>query len=131
MAKGHFDSDGFYGALNSKRLSRKLTWKQVASESGVSASTLTRMAQGKRPDVDSLAALSSWSGLSADDYFVSELKPSSNESDSLDKIGTYLRADKQLSAEAANALEQIVRLTYEQLRNSSVDGKEQPPEKGL
>ncbi len=34
----------------------------------MSASTLTRMAQGKRPDVDGLAALVAWSGLDADDY---------------------------------------------------------------
>ena len=66
--KGLFDADGFYAALDSERRSRRHTWKRVADESGVSASTLTRMAQGRRPDVDSLAALVAWSGLSADAF---------------------------------------------------------------
>ena len=54
--KGRFDADGFYAALDAERRSRRYTWKRVADESRVSASTLTRMAQGRRPDVDSLAA---------------------------------------------------------------------------
>ena len=65
MAKGHFDAEAFYAALDSQRHSRRLNWKQVAREAGISASTLTRIAQGKRPDVDSLAALLTWSGLKA------------------------------------------------------------------
>ena len=59
---GHFDATGFYGAIDSVRQGRELNWKQVAAQSGVSASTLTRMAQGKRPDVDGLAALAAWYG---------------------------------------------------------------------
>ena len=70
--KGWFDSDAFYSAIDGARRARKLNWKQVAAESGVSASTLTRMAQGARPDVDSLAALAAWSGLDADDYIRSD-----------------------------------------------------------
>ena len=63
MPKGIFDAEGFFDALDEVRDSKGLTWKEVADESEVSASTLTRMAQGKRPDVDSLAALLKWSGL--------------------------------------------------------------------
>ena len=47
---------------------RQCTWKRVAEESGVSATTLTRISQGKRQDVDSLAALSAWSGLDVDRF---------------------------------------------------------------
>ena len=65
---GWFDGDALYGALDAVRQARNLTWKQVAAESGVSASTLTRMAQGRRPDLDSLASLSAWSGLQTDDF---------------------------------------------------------------
>jgi transcriptional regulator with XRE-family HTH domain len=66
--KGWFDSEAFYEALDAVRQVKNLNWKQVAAESGVSASTLTRMAQGRRPDVNGLAALSAWSGLISDDY---------------------------------------------------------------
>ena len=50
-----FDGDAFYRALETTVTARSTTWKQVAAETGVSASTLTRMAQGRRPDAASLA----------------------------------------------------------------------------
>jgi transcriptional regulator with XRE-family HTH domain len=60
MSKAEFDAQGFHRALDAVRAARRLNWKLVAEESGVSASTLTRLAQGRRPDVDSLAALVGW-----------------------------------------------------------------------
>ena len=112
--KGWFDAGAFYEALNGVRQARELNWKQVAAESGVSASTLTRMAQGKRPDVDGLAALVAWSGLEADAYVRSdEARP---EPEPLALISTYLRSDKNLSPEAATAIDELVKATYERLR---------------
>lgn len=114
--KGWFDASAFYDALDAQRRSRKLNWKQVAAASGVSASSLTRMAQGKRPDVDGLAALASWSGLNADDFIRSEeVRP---QPDALAKITTYLRSDRNLTPEAAQALDQLIKATYDRLRTA-------------
>ena len=52
LAKRSFDAAGFFAALDAQRRSTKKTWKQVAGEAGLSASTLTRLAQGHRPDID-------------------------------------------------------------------------------
>lgn len=112
---GTFDSNAFYEALDSTRQARNLNWKQVAAQSGVSASTLTRMAQGRRPDVDGLAALVSWSGLRSDDFVRSKGQEAGPEP--LAMISTYLRSDKNLTPEAAAALDQVVKATYERLRN--------------
>lgn len=112
--KGWFDAMGFYRALDGQRQARGLNWKQVAAQSGVTASTLTRMAQGKRPDVDGLAALAAWSGLNADDYIRSvEPRP---EAEPLAKISTYLRSDRNLSPEAATALDEMIKAAYRQMR---------------
>ena len=111
---GRFDSNGFYEALDATRRSRNLNWKEVAAQSGVSASTLTRMAQGRRPDVDGLAALVSWSGLKSDDFVRSEANQ--GEPEPLAMISTYLRSDKNLTPEAAAALDEVVKATYERLR---------------
>lgn len=115
MPKIEFDAEGFFASLDSQRQSRRLTWKQVAEESGVSASTLTRMAQGKRPDVDSLAALLAWSGLKTES-FVKQPDGVSTESDPLTQITAYLRADSNLTSEGAAAIEAIVKAAYEKLR---------------
>lgn len=112
--KGWFDAEAFQSALDSVRQSRSLNWKQVAAGSGVSASTLTRMGQGKRPDVDSLAALVTWSGLNPDDFVRSDIARGKKEP--LAMISTYLRSDRNLSPDAAKAIEELVKATYERLR---------------
>ena len=112
--RGRFDAEAFYAALDGERRSRRYTWKQVAEETKVSASTLTRMAQGRRPDVDSLAALVAWGGLSADSFVVGiDDRPSAG---TLTMISTYLKGDPQLSPEAAEALDQMVKAAYERMR---------------
>ena len=89
--RGRFDAEAFYAALDAERRSRRYTWKQVAEEAKVSASTLTRMAQGRRPDVDSLAALVTWAGLSADNFVGNGLP--TPEVGTLTMISTYLKGD--------------------------------------
>lgn len=113
--KGWFDASAFYEALDAVRVSRQINWKQIAAESGVSASTLTRMAQGKRPDVDGLAALSAWSGLATDDYVRTQGTRPNPEPIAM--ISTYLRSDKNLTPEAAGALDELLKASYERLRN--------------
>lgn len=112
---GHFDASGFYDALDATRQARNMIWKEVAEASGVSASTLTRMAQGKRPDVDSLAALAAWSGLETD-RFVRSASGIRSAPEPLAIISAQLRNDRQLSPEGATALDQLIRATYERLR---------------
>ena len=91
-----------------------MTWRKVADEAGVSASTLTRLSQGKRPDVDSLGALSHWAGLETDAFYRSDTPTPKIEP--LTQVATYLRADPNLSDEGAKALEAILIATYEQFR---------------
>ncbi len=109
-----FNEAAFFTALDEARRERHLTWRQVASQSGVGASTLTRLSQGKRPDVDSLARLVDWAGLRADDFLRRTSVPS--DAAPLAMISTYLRADRNLTPAAAAALEKVVKATYEVLR---------------
>ena len=114
QGKGRFDAEAFYSAIDAERRSRRQTWKRVAEEARVSASTLTRMAQGRRPDVDSMAALVAWSGLSADTFVRDEqTRP---EPGSLSMISAYLKNDPHLTPEAADALDELMKATYERMR---------------
>lgn len=115
MTRAKFDAQGFFNALDSQRAARSLLWKNVAEQAGVSQSTLTRLAQGKRPDVDSLAALVDWAGLKADDFVIRV--HGDRQAEPLAMISTYLRADQSLSPEAAKAMEAVVRATYQALRH--------------
>jgi transcriptional regulator with XRE-family HTH domain len=117
-----FDVSALHGALDSERLARNLTWKDVSAESGVSASTLTRLSQGKRPDVDSLAALTSWLGISADRFMGLNPGAAFGASSSLAQISTIIREDPNLNPEAATALDEMVKATYARLRSQRKKG---------
>jgi transcriptional regulator with XRE-family HTH domain len=110
---GFFDAQGFYQAIDAERLSRKLNWKQVAERSGISASTLTRLAQGKKPDVDSMSALISWSGLDPGD-FIRSVQPST--AGNFSKSLALLRSDPNLTPESAAMLEDMLKAAYDRLR---------------
>lgn len=116
MERAGFDADGFFRALDGARVSRGRNWRQVAHESGVSPSTLTRLAQGKRPDVDSLAVLIAWAGLDANSFVSRHEKAQQQEP--LAMISTYLRADRNLSPQAADAIDSVVKAAYEALRHT-------------
>ncbi len=114
MATDKFDAEGFYLALDSVRRTRKKTWKDVAIDTDVSASTLTRMAQGRRPDVDSLAALATWADLSTDDYM--GYKESAHKpQNTLIAVCAQFRKDRNLDSEAKRAIEATLRALYGQL----------------
>jgi transcriptional regulator with XRE-family HTH domain len=114
-----FDSEGFYRALEATVASRALTWKQVGVETGVSASTLTRMAQGRKPDAASLAALSAWAGLNPADFVTAPFKPL--QAETMARISMLLRSDPKLDHQGADALEAIVWAAYERLRKEEPD----------
>lgn len=109
--RGEFDIEGFHAALDAQRAAKGLNWKEVAEQSGVSPSTLTRMSQGRRPDVDGLALLLAWSGLDASDFL-----PRANKPEPLAQITANLRADRNLKPESAKALEEIIKTAYKQFR---------------
>lgn len=113
MEIGKFDVESFLSALDGQRSARGLTWKKVAEQAGVPASTLTRMSQGRKPDIDTLSALCSWSGVSADSFIGKE---NSSRPEPLAEISALFRADPNLSKESVAALEAIIKTAYEQLR---------------
>ena len=111
----NFDTEAFYAALNAARLSRQKTWKDVAQETGVAASTLSRMGQGAKPDVNGLAALLKWSNLKAEMFIRGASK---KEAPTIAKLTALLRADPHLTPQNARLMEDIVVSTYNRLRGS-------------
>jgi transcriptional regulator with XRE-family HTH domain len=117
MAQAYLDVAALYAALNEQKKARRLSsWRQVAKETGVSPSTLTRLAQGKRPDVDSLAALLHWLHMPAEAFMRGPEAGSSQQPEPMAAISALLRARKDLAPESAAALEDIIRAAYERLK---------------
>ena len=108
-----FNSEAFFSALNATRLARRLTWKEVASQSGVQASTFSRMSDGKNPDANGLAALLAWSGLDVDDFI---LRAEGGRASGLAQAVAHLRADPNLDNKESEILVSILNAAYNTLK---------------
>lgn len=108
------DIQALYAALDGKRQARRLSWRDVAQELGISPSTFTRLAQQRRPDVDTFASLVKWLAVPAESFMRSS-DESADAPEPMSVISTYLRSSKHLSSEHAEALEDIIQAAYKHL----------------
>lgn len=111
-AEFKFDFSSFFKALASTVATRGATWKTVSAATGVSQTTLSRMARGRQPDAESLTALAAWSGLNPVDFIKAPKYPA----EPLALVGKLLREDKNLDSDGADALEAIIHAAYRNLR---------------
>src|SRR5215213_10150524 len=112
-------------AIRRKREEMGLSLRDVADETSVSASTLSRIENGTgKPDADNIARLTSWLDMPVDRvmkkhgmgdnvepviYYPHEATP--------EIVEAHLRADKNLSPETAKALSELFRVAYQQFKN--------------
>jgi len=116
------------GAVRRRREQQGLSLRDVADETGVSASTLSRIENGTgKPDADNIARLAGWLDMpiervmhrghgSASDpkpvvYYPHESTP--------EIVEAHLRADRHLSPETAKALSELFRVAYKQFSQTS------------
>jgi transcriptional regulator with XRE-family HTH domain len=115
------------GAVRRRREQQGLSLRDVAEETGVSASTLSRIENGTgKPDADNIARLAGWLDMpiervmhgphgSASDpkpvvYYPHESTP--------EIVEAHLRADRHLSPETAKALSELFRVAYAQFSHA-------------
>jgi transcriptional regulator with XRE-family HTH domain len=97
------------GMLKSKRADKGLraTAKEIG---GVSAATLSRIEQGKVPDVDTFIKICNWLKVSTDTFINSDSKkmPVSTK----EQVVAHLRADRELSKGTVNMLIKMIDMAY-------------------
>ena len=70
MTNVHVDVTVLHGALDAARIREDLSWRELARKIGVSASTMSRLAQGQNPDVNAFAKMVRWLRIPADNFIV-------------------------------------------------------------
>jgi len=110
-------------AIRRKREGEGLSLRDVADQTGVSASTLSRIENGTgKPDADNIARLTAWldvpmerimSGRQHDGEDVQPVVFYPHES-MPEIIEAHLRADRNLTPETAKALSEMFRVAYNQ-----------------
>jgi transcriptional regulator with XRE-family HTH domain len=108
-------------AIKRRREELGLSLRDVADETNVSASTLSRIENGTgKPDADNIARLTGWLDMPIDRvmnkqaatdvepviYYPHEPTP--------EIVEAHLRADKRLTPETAKALSELFRVAYKQ-----------------
>ncbi|HMF57985.1 MAG TPA: helix-turn-helix transcriptional regulator [Pyrinomonadaceae bacterium] len=117
-------------AIRRKREEQGLSLRDVADETSVSASTLSRIENGTgKPDADNIARLTEWLNMPMERvmgrhdanseesravvYFPQESMP--------EIVEAHLRADRNLTPETARALAEMFRVAYTQFSHPGQD----------
>ncbi|MEH2044160.1 helix-turn-helix domain-containing protein [Nostoc sp.] len=101
--------------------------RDTAKEIGnVSSSTVSRVENGKMPDMETFLVLCDWLQVSPAELFKkTEESEASSDSNTLETIEIQLRASKKLDPAIANALAELVKAAY---RNNSQQSDNQQPD---
>lgn len=122
MAQAEVNVAALYAALDAERRERGLSWRRLARDVDVSPSTLSRMANGRRPDVDAFAALVNWLGMPAERFFRSHGATPAEQPDLMAQLAPLLRARQDLSSHDVEMLEQVIRATVRRARAERAAG---------
>jgi transcriptional regulator with XRE-family HTH domain len=109
VPKGYVDVSALYATLDAQRQADGLSWRQLAHKIGISPSTMTRMANGNRPDIDAFAALVQWLGMPAEQFMIDDEPPERDEPDLVAQMAPLLRARKDLTVKDVEYLEDLIR----------------------
>ena len=115
------------GAVRRRREQQGLSLRDVADETGVSASTLSRIENGTgKPDADNIARLASWLDMPIERIMHHGTRSPSDpkpvvyypHESTPEIVEAHLRADRHLTAETAKALSELFRVAYTQFSHS-------------
>lgn len=114
--KRSLDIDAMYAALESKKSELGVSWRKVANDLELADHTVfTRMSRGQVPDAQTLLSLAAWLDVPLETYARGEVTAPDTRASTLEAIRTYLRADKALSSESADAINSVLKAAYNQL----------------
>lgn len=103
------DVQSLHAALDRARERRGLSWRQLAKELGVSPSTISRMANDLKPDVEAFAAMTTWLKMPAEDFYVAASSRSADQQpDLVAQLVPLLRARKDLTTSDIEYLEEVI-----------------------
>lgn len=114
MKPNEINTDKLAVLIKERRGKRGL--REVAKEIGdISAPTLSRVEQGRLPDLDTFIRLCRWLGKSPEDFVVEKFDKSvvNQEASVPEKIEILLRAERTLQPDTINAIVKMVNLALE------------------
>ncbi|NEN07657.1 transcriptional regulator [Diaminobutyricibacter tongyongensis] len=120
MAKTQIDTARLFAVLEARTTDENLSWRQAATQIGVSPSLLSRLRYGQRPDLDGYASIVRWLRMSADDFIevAGEDAGPGGEVSLITEISALLRRRRDLSDTDKTYLEDVMRVSLDHIRRS-------------
>jgi transcriptional regulator with XRE-family HTH domain len=113
MPQNLINVEALIAALDSEKRAKDISWRQLAKEAGVSPSTLTRMQQGKSPDVNTFTALTQWLTTPAERFYTDKsVTPGPRHDDPMAVVSTLLRGRKKMNPKVLAALQELVNAAF-------------------
>lgn len=117
------DARRLYDALDAERKARRYSWRQLAEQAGVSASLLSRMNNGHRPDLDGFIGLVQWLGAAAENFMVVPGRREPPSELALEaEFALLLRSRNDLSEPDKRYLLEIVEATMRRIKAVESEG---------
>src|SRR5437867_8924916 len=120
-------------AIRRRREQKSLSLRDLAEETGVSASTLSRIENGTgKPDADNIARLTNWLDMPIERVMHHGSRGPDNPAPVIyyphestpEVVEAHLRADRHLTPETAKALSELFRVAYAQFSGSTQSDKQ-------
>jgi transcriptional regulator with XRE-family HTH domain len=111
MAETKINVAALYAALDGARRNKGMSWRQLAGEVGCSPSTMTRLANGYRPDTDAFMSLTQWLKMPAENFWIGDDDADGQEGQQpelLAEVGVLLRARRDLDDEERTHLQNVL-----------------------
>lgn len=103
--------DAFARTLRAYRDEHDLTLAKTAEQTGVSASTLSRIENGRlAPKFETMVTLCDFMDVPIADF--ADLREAGQERDTIERVAVHLRADRKLSTRAAQQIIDVVKALY-------------------
>jgi len=117
-------------AIKRRREEMGLSLRDVADETNVSASTLSRIENGTgKPDADNISRLTTWLDMPVDRIMKNQQKDDVEavvyypHEATPEIVEAHLRADKNLTPDTAKALSELFRVAYQQFSKPGKSSK--------
>lgn len=111
MAKTKVDARALQDALDQARQAKGLSWRQLAGESGVTPSLLSRLRNGYKPDADGFMTLVRWLGISAERFLIDEDEAPTHQPELVAELAPLLRARRDLDESDIQYLQEVIQAT--------------------
>lgn len=111
MPKTKVDALALQAALDQARIAKGISWRQLAADSGVTPSLLSRLRNGYKPDADGFMTLVRWLGMPAERFLVDEDSTPTTQPELTAELAPLLRARKDLDESDVKMLEEVIQAT--------------------